>query len=56
MFLLGNFSNAADFPLYLRVCKFVTFVKRLKKASAKIFYFIYGFTLNIFYTKSLAIS
>ena len=34
---MGNFCNVADFTLYLLICKFVTFVKRLKKTSAEIF-------------------
>ena len=34
---MGSFCKVADFTLYLLICKFVTFVKRLKKASAKIF-------------------
>ena len=29
---MGNFCNVAHFTLYLLICKFVTFVKRLKKA------------------------
>ena len=37
---MGNFCNVADFSdftLYLLLCKFITFVKRLKKASAELF-------------------
>ena len=34
---MGSFCKVADFTLYLLICKFVTFVKRLKKASAEIF-------------------
>ena len=34
---MGNFCNVADFTLYLLICKFMTFVKRLKKVSAEIF-------------------
>ena len=34
---MGNFCNVADFTLYLLICKFVIFVKKLKKASAEIF-------------------
>ena len=37
IFLMGNFCNAADFTLCLWISKFVTFVKRVKKASAEIF-------------------
>ena len=32
---MGNFCNVPDFTLYLLICKFVTFVKRLIKASAE---------------------
>ena len=34
---MGNLFNVADFILYLLICKFVTFVKRLKKTSPQIF-------------------
>ena len=33
---MWNFCNVACFTLYLLICKFVTFVMRLKKASAVI--------------------
>ena len=33
----GTFCSVAEFILYLLICKFVTFVKRLKKGSAEIF-------------------
>ena len=32
---MGNFCNVASFNLCLLICKFVTFVVRLKKASAE---------------------
>ena len=44
-----NFCNVADFTLHLFICKFVTFLKRLKEASDKIFkYGIYQITNIIF--------
>ena len=34
---MGNFCDVAEFTLYiLLICKFLTFIKRLKKASAEI--------------------
>ena len=32
---MRNFCNVADLTLYLLICKFVEFVKRLKNASAE---------------------
>ena len=34
---MGNFYNVAYFTSYLLICKLVTSVMRLKKASAEIF-------------------
>ena len=34
---MGNFFNGTDFTFSLRICKSVTSVKGLKKASAEIF-------------------
>ena len=35
---MGSFCKVADFILYLLICKFVAFAKRLKKASAENIY------------------
>ena len=32
---MGNFCKVANFILHLLICKFVTFVKRLKKAICR---------------------